>query len=370
MSMARLSGIGSPRAGLPAIAWARPDHVFHTRADHGYGIRAMGIFPDGMGGVAPFDNRTSLREEVDQTSAFGHVNLSLSRRAMATAGIRINQETRRTDNFADNNGFVSDLAGDQTFDQLIPSVSLSYSLTGTTSVGASYARGYQAGGMSFAAFLGQANAYDEEYTNNYEVFVRHRTNDGRLTLNANVFSIDWYDQQVPFTPDFGIPQFDIFVANVGESTVRGVEVESEYYFTRNLELFASVGLVDSQFQSFNLDGVDLSGMSFPRSPDWNASIGLGWHADGGWFAYGTYGYTGSSYPDLAAPGLTTMSARNVLGVRGGYRFKGCAIYAWGTNLLDSDYEIGLFDGRLFGIPEAYGRVSEPRVVGLGIEYSW
>ena len=345
--------------------------LFVSQGDYGSGFSGVGIFPDGMGGVAPFNSRTDLNEQVDQFAVFGRAEWAMGDRLLATAGLRLNRETRGTDNFADNNGFVSELTGEETFDQLIPSASLSYSITPDTSIGASYARGFQAGGIAFAVFLGQAESYGEEYTNNYEFFLRHRSADGRITLNANVFSIDWFDQQVPYTPPGGFPQFDQFIANVGQSRLQGFEVESELYVSRDLQFFASLGLNDSEFRNFALDGVDLSGRGFPNSPGWNTSLGVGWQPAAGLFASSTFSFTDTAYTEIFAPDITRLSSRNLLSGRFGYRFaEGWSIYAWGTNLLDDEYELGLFDGTAFGLPGAYGRVGDPRTVGIGTDFDW
>jgi len=345
--------------------------VFVSQGDYGFGFHGVGFFPDGMGGVMPFNSTSDLNEEVDQLAVFGRAEWTMGDRLLATAGLRLNRETRGTDNFVDNNGFVSDLTAEETFQQLIPSASLSYSLTPSTSVGASYARGYQAGGIAFAVFLGLAESYGEEFTNNYEFFLRHRSADGRITLNANIFSIDWFDQQVPYTPPFGFPGFDQFIENAGQSHLQGFEVETELYISRDLQMFAALGVNDSRFDDFVLDGVDLSGRSFPNSPGWNTSLGIVWQPAAGWFAGSTFNYTDSAYAEIAAPDLTQMTTRELLSGRFGYRFaEGWSIYAWGTNLLDDDYELGLFDGTQFNLPTAYGRLGDPRAVGVGVDFGW
>ena len=343
---------------------------YYSQGKYAYGFNASGIFPDGMGGFVPFLRRTALQEEVDQTAVFGRVEWSIGEHVLATGGIRFNRETRASDNFALNFGIPSTINGDETFNQAIPSASVSYAFSETTSIGVSYARGFQAGGIAFASFLGQAASYDEEFTNNYEVFVRHRAADGRLTLNGNVFVVDWYDQQVPYTPPFGFPGFDIFIGNVGRSGVTGFEIESEYHLSRTVNVFASLGVTDSEFEEFILDGNDLSGMHFPQAPAWNAAFGLGWQADSGWFGSGSYSYVDESYTEISAPRLTAMSDRSLLDGRFGYRFSGWSIYAWGTNLLDDDYELGVFDRAVFGSPGVYGRVGDPRAAGVGMEYGW
>ena len=69
--------------------------------------------------------------------------------------------------------------------------------------------------------------------------------------------------------------------------------------------------------------------------------------------------------------MTRLSSRELLSGRFGYRLDaGWSVYAWGTNLLDDDYELYLADGTNFGIPAAYGRVGDPRTVGVGVDLGW
>ena len=209
-----------------------------------------------------------------------------------------------------------------------------------------------------------------QFTDNYELFVRHRTADGRLTLNANVFTIDWREQQIPYTAEGGFPGFDALIANAGRSALRGVEVESEYYVSSALNLFASLGVTDSEFIDFVLDGADLAGRAFPQSPAWNGAFGLGWRDPRGWFASGTFSYTDDAYTEIAAPAFTRVSGRRLLSGRVGYGRSGWSVYLWGTNLLDDQYELAAFDGRLFGLPGVYGRMADPRAVGAGVDFDW
>ncbi|MEM1247529.1 MAG: TonB-dependent receptor, partial [Acidobacteriota bacterium] len=303
-------------------------------------------------------------------AVFGRVNWSLTDSLTATVGVRLNREERTSINFADNNGFVSDLSASETFDQVIPNASLTYAINEYTSIGASYGQGFQAGGIAFAVFLGQSAPYDEEFTDNFELFVRHRSRSGKITLNANVFAIDWTDQQVTSTLPGGFPGFDDIVLNAGESSIQGGEIEFEWRPISPLSIFASVGLVDSEFEEFVLNGVDLAGQPFPQSPDYNISLGATFQARSGWFGGSTLTLVDESYTEIAAPEVTTLSERTLLAGRLGYGRDRWRAYIWGRNLLDDEYELGLFDGRTFGLPGAYGRVGEPRTLGAGFEFNW
>lgn len=343
---------------------------FYSDGEYVNGFSGVGIFPDGMGGVQPFNTTTRNVENIEQVAFFGKANVSVYDDLTLSLGLRWNREERDTINFADNNGLVSDLDAVATFDQLIPSAALKYDISEQTSVGVSYARGFQAGGIAFAVFLGQSGAYDEEFTDNYELFFRHQSADGQFLFNTNLFYLDWSDQQITTTLPGGFPGFDDLVVNAGKSRVWGLETEIEWQPTDEFNTFLSVGVTDTEFRDFVLNGVDLAGTEFPQAPNLNISIGVNYEADNGFFASGTFAYTSSAFTEIAAPEATALSSRELLSGRVGYRRDFWSVYAWATNLLDDDYELGLFDGATFGLPGAYGRVGAPRTVGAGIEFTW
>ncbi|MEM6705798.1 MAG: TonB-dependent receptor [Acidobacteriota bacterium] len=344
--------------------------AYYSDAEYDSGFSGVGIFPDGMGGLAPFNTTTESVEEIEQQAVFGRANWSITDSLTATIGVRLNREERTSINFANNNGFISDLQASETFDQVIPNAALSYAINDNTSIGASYAQGFQAGGIAFAVFLGQSAPYDEEFTDNFEIFVRHRSRGGRLTVNANAFLIDWTDQQTATTLPGGFPGFDDIVLNAGESSIQGAEVELEWRPVTPLSIFASVGLIDSEFEEFVFNGVDFAGQAFPQSPDYNVTVGATFQARSGWYGGSTLSLVDEAYTDISGPDITALSERTLLGARFGYGGDRWRAYVWGRNLLDDDYELGLFDGRNFGFNGAYGRAGEPRTLGAGFEVNW
>ena len=344
--------------------------AFHSRSDFGYGFTGAGFFPDGLGNIVPFNRTTRLTEDVEQTDFFGRVEWDATDRVHLTGGVRLSRDSRANVNFSDNNGFISELDAEKDFEQVLPSASVAFDVAANTSVGASYARGFKAGGFAFGLFLGLAEPFEEEFTDNFELFLRHRTTNGRMILNANLYRIDWTDQQIPYTPPGGFPQFDSLVANAGESRLEGLEIETEVFVSDALSLFGSLGFADSEFVQFVLDGEDYAGRALPQAPSWSAAVGLNWRSPTGWFAGGTLSYADEAYSELAAPEITRLRTRTLLDGRFGYRRGGWALYAWGKNLLDHQYEIQLYNGAPFGLPGAYGIFGPPRSAGVGIDFNW
>lgn len=343
---------------------------FYSDSDYKSGFSTKGAFPDGMGGFAPYMSKTDSREKIRQRALFGQLIWRPVDAWEITLGARFNNEKRDIGSFADNNGFVSDFSHKVSFDQFIPSLTISRNLNASTRVGANYSRGFKPGGVAFAVFLGQATPYDEEFIDNYELFLRHQSRDGRLLLNANIFYFDWSDQQVTTTLPGGVPDFDYAVVNAGKSRVIGAELEVEWQATERLNIFANVGYTDTEFEDFVVNGVDLAGTSFPQAPKVTASFGGRYVSDQGLFAAATYRYTDGSFSSVTAPTVTKTSPRNLLSGRLGYQREGWQVYIWGTNLLDDEYEVYLQDGPSFGLSGAFGEVGSPRTLGVGFQLDW
>ncbi|MEM7741721.1 MAG: hypothetical protein AAF225_13085, partial [Pseudomonadota bacterium] len=87
-------------------------------------------------------------------------------------------------------------------------------------------------------------------------------------------------------------------------------------------------------------------------------------------ASGTYSYVDDTYTELGAEDFTAISDRHLLGGRIGLRTESWSLYAFGENLLDQDYELGLFDRRALGLSGPLGTVGNPITYGIGMDVNW
>ncbi|MEM9387941.1 MAG: TonB-dependent receptor [Pseudomonadota bacterium] len=344
--------------------------LFYSDARFENGFDFQGLLPGESGELIPFSQFQTTAEDVKQLAVFAKGSFALTQRLHATLGLRLNREERAQRLLTDQLGAPLSFDGDADFTQILPSASLRYDISEQSAIGALYSRGYQGGGFAVGLILNEVQPYDEEFIDNYEIFLRHRTLNDRLTLSANVFYFDWRDQQVPFTPEGGFPGLDEFIANAGSSSVFGLELDVQAQVTETLSMFFSIGVSDTQFDEFTVDGQDLSGQPFPGAPDFNLALGLTYQSPTGWFGAATYTYVDSTYTELASPDFTAIRARNLLAGRVGYRREHWSVFAFGQNLLDEDYELAVFDRRVLGVPDPIGRVADPRVVGAGFSLNW
>ena len=131
------------------------------------------------------------------------------------------------------------------------------------------AKGFKAGGFNLSAPAGQT-AFSPETSWTYEGGVKTSLFDEKLQINAAYFYIDWEDMQ--------LSQFDAmaggYVTNAGESTSKGVEFEVIARPTKGLDLFATFGYTDAEFDDFiDAFGTDVSGNDLPFAPETTWSVG-------------------------------------------------------------------------------------------------
>ncbi|MEM6645125.1 MAG: TonB-dependent receptor [Bacteroidota bacterium] len=290
------------------------------------------------GPVPPFGiiyGATSVQEtEAINLAAFGEINYEVVDGLTLTAGLRYDNEDFEstltvTDigvTFESTPDFVvpfeplmetlllsevgaADEAVGTDFSAWLPKVGVKYDLTRDASVGVTVQRGYRAGG-AFSVVGAGLNSYDPEYTWNYEIALRSRWLGGRLLANANVFYTDWRDQQVtvPFADN---PAF-FETVNAGASTLYGGEIELRAVPTNGLTLYGSLGLTESEFDTFvrpervldrrdnsavTIDR-DLSGLQFPGAPNTTLAFGAILDRGTGPFLGLNINYTGENYTQV------------------------------------------------------------------------
>ena len=250
---------------------------------------------------------------------------------------------------------------DASFNEIIPKVGVSYRINEDITSSVTVQRGYRSGGVGVNTATGNTYQYEPEFTNNYEWSLRSLFLDGDLMFNANVFYIDWRDQQV--NVQLSANTFDTEVRNAGKSEVKGFELESYYQPTPEWEFNASLGLAKTEFKEFNLiiptsgeDIIrDLSGRRFPDAPELTVNTGVTYTGDNGLYASFNLNYADSSPADVDPynRGLVEGDAnfdlqnegRTLVNMRVGYEWESMGLYLVGKNIFDKEY----IDRAAFGV---------------------
>ena len=223
-----------------------------------------------------------------------------------------------------------------TFNAFLPKVGVNYHWTGDLSTSFVIQRGYRAGGTQINGYTGAVNEFDPSYTWNYEFGVRSEWFDDRLVANANLFYTDWSDQQARILGPSGASS-DFDVRNAGNSELYGGELDLKFAATRNLDLFASVGYVATEFVDFDNRGEDLSGNEFPFAPQVTASVGAAYYFGDGFEIQADANYSDGFYGDVSNSEQFKSDSRFVVNAKAGYEQDHWGAFLYVRNLFDEDY---------------------------------
>ena len=134
-----------------------------------------------------------------------------------------------------------------------PRFALEYQYSEDILTYASISKGVKPGGVSTIASPSPTHAlFEPEELWNYEVGFKSTLADGRVTLNAAAFFMDYEGKQTTsLEPSITSPTgFDLVVGNAGAAEVKGFEVEAQLAVTAELLLRAGYTWLDSEYTDF------------------------------------------------------------------------------------------------------------------------
>ncbi len=257
---------------------------------------------------SPYGTVSENDQSVRAAAMFGEVSWQLTTHLEFTAGLRYTDEAkqlrrRACQNFAilgtvlptieecnpplgSSNPFALSLDLDKDFSKVTPKLALSYSSEQFGLAYFTYARGFKSGGFDGrigyngasdgSAVDTQAEPYDPEVADTYELGWKASVSDGRLRIGAALFYNDYQDLQLSSfsaTPQGG---FATVFTNAGEAETYGVEAELVASPTQNLLMSLSLGYLKAEYSEFiNSQMQDVSGSLTPiNSPEFTGNLGL------------------------------------------------------------------------------------------------
>mgnify|MGYP000684031491 CR=1 FL=1 len=318
---------------------------------------------------------SATQDDVWNVAAFGEVDFAVTDRLTLTAGARYDYE-HIEGTYNDNTSLavlgipfnlppgvtipgvpigVSSNDSGTSFDAFLPKAALSYEWSDQLTTILSAQRGYRAGGRSRAYIQGEVADYGPEYTWTYELAVRTRF--GASAVNANLFYIDWTDQQVG--QQLSGSSADTITVNAGHSRLWGIEADARIAITDSVSAHVAFGYVNSEFLDFNTSGTDLSGNEFPYASRISASWGLSYEAPFGLVARTDMSFkTGTWSAPENDPAFKTDPVF-LIDVKLGYAAQNWSVMGYARNLLNNDYR----NNRFYFI-DNFARTGAPRIAGV------
>ncbi len=300
---------------------------------------------------------------IENKAVFGEVNWTFAPRWTLITGLRYDHETNDTD--VEQDDFSEPAKVSKSFDAVLPKLGIDYELATDQYLGFMVQKGYRGGGVNLRSGSGH-QAYDPEYTTNYELSYRGSFFDKTLRTRANLYYTDWKDQQVGLRQS-GSSVIDIY--NAGRSDIKGLEVFVEKDISEQLTLNVGGAITDSKYKDFVTGtGQDMSGEAFIGSPKYKVSVGGVYRFDDR-LMFGTdviYQSTAPSEYEFDANGKVTGERRSdnyvLVNFNTEYKVtKNVAVSAYVKNAFDKEY---VTNNRSDDIID----VGAPRTVGMILRY--
>ena len=340
--------------------------------------------------------------EIENKAIFAAVEYDFTDRLTGTAELRA-AEDKITAVGTDSDRVVTTGPFENTFESVTPRFTLTYLVNDDLTLYGNLARGNKPGGFNLGTLPNPAfRTYKEEEADNLELGFKSTIADGRMRLNGNLFFIDWTEQQLTntiFTPSGGTVRATSLIQNVGETSVKGLELEMSALVTDNWTLDLTYAYIDSEIDAYiSQDQADLiggdgspaalaslgsvAGNRSPRSSEHQASLitryerpmNNGWT----WFVGGDVSYESSRFSQVH--NLAETGDRTYVGLRTGIRAENWDVMLWGKNVTDEDAVIDILryidtsNGGIsffpnFFIPRGFG-LTLPRGRQFGVTASY
>jgi iron complex outermembrane recepter protein len=319
-------------------------------------------------------------------AAYGQLDTQLSERWSLTSGLRIENYSA---DYINSNLFNDDISDTMVGGKLV----LGFQQTADSFWYGSINRGYKAGGHNTDGTLPEdLRSFDPEYLTNYELGYKVALLDNSAYIRTAVFYMDRTDIQVKTSKtierDDNSSEFISYLGNATSGSNYGIEIESAWQVTDAINLYGSLGLLETEFDEFvDADGNSLSGAEQAHAPNYQFNVGINYQPTEEWLFNVSvngkdeyyfsdtryYEYEEGVFSPIPEEGIKS-EAIVLLNASISYLQDNWQVKLWGRNLTDKEYANRGFyfgnDPRDGYTPKQYTQLSEPLVFGASFDYQF
>jgi len=341
--------------------------VFAQQLDEDFASDNQGVYEDNVTYFFQdaLDEQFASDFDALNLAVFGQVSRQVGERGEITAGLRAE---RRTTDYRDSGGLDLDPA------ETMAGGELSYALRldDDARLYATLSRGYKAGGFNLGAVPDGRREFDAEYLWNVELGLKSAWLDGRLMSNAALFYNRRNDQQVRTSVQLNPndpASFVFFTDNAARGRAYGLEADLRWVPVKGVEIYGSLGLLDTEFENFRGLDQNLEGREQAHAPGYSAALGAVYRSDRGFYARVDLQARDRFYFDVSHD--ERSEAYELVNLRAGIRRESWSVEVWARNLFDEAYAVR---GFYFGneppdfFNQLFIRRGDPRQVGVTFEY--
>jgi iron complex outermembrane receptor protein len=331
----------------------------------GYSYAMDSYYADMMGvPVYTVMEEVSASLGAENMAVFGQSTIRFLGDALGlTAGLRYESSERTMDREQTALGslpvFINGL--EKTYSELLPRLAMDYRVNDNAMTYASIAKGYKAGGFSYGVSDPELAGFDPEVSTAFEFGLKTEFPEQGLRVNLAGFytKVDDYQDRVQ------LDLMTVVQANVTETDIYGLELETSYVLTDTLTLTGFLGYTNAEYGEYidPMTGVDYNGNRVALIPEYDLGLFLEYRNQLGIFARAEMQHVGSCYFDRA--NTREQDAYSLYNMKIGYEQNRWDIYLSAKNLTDEQYFLESYEDATLGWVGATG---VPRTIGLIFNY--
>ena len=319
--------------------------------------------------ILDLDQFNTLKQETESKSIYGQGTWAFTDKFSGTYGIRYTDDKK--DYFASSyivrSGYYQLSATDSdSWSDVSQRFGLDYQWSEDFMTYVTAAKGYKSGGFNGRArAVNELQPYEPEEMWSYEAGFKSEVLDRRLRINGAAFFNDYTDLQFTISTVVNGLQ-SIVVGNAAQAEVKGFELEFQAVPTERLDLYATVGYLDSKYTEVDPGAAITTANKLIGAPDWTVSLG-GQYAfpvgnQGDLVLRADYSYRSKVYFDAVNTESTAQDGYDLVNLRAAFESAGgrWSIAAGVTNATDETYivmGVGVLESLGFA-SAIYGRPRE------------
>jgi iron complex outermembrane recepter protein len=217
-----------------------------------------------------------------ERSVFGQGTYHITDKLSATVGVRASYYDVSGSTYAYGyaNGPVTSFYASDSFHGVSPKYNITYDVTPNAMVYSTVAKGLRTGDIQAPSpqacdvdlaqygLKSSPTKYDPDSLWSYEVGAKTSEFNRRMTLNGDVYYIDWSNIQQQVALECGFP----FTGNLGKASVKGGELELQLLPIDQLTLYSSLSYTDAKLNSTTAGTPGVAGDPLLDVPLWTAAV--------------------------------------------------------------------------------------------------
>lgn len=283
---------------------------------------------------AEFVGMLKLDNEIEgySYSAFSHITIPFGEKFRFLAGLRYDYQERDFKSTRKMGGKSYSVSYDDVWTEMSPKAGIEFDLTENNLIYLTASKGYLSGGFNPFVYDSEYQSYDEETLWSYELGSKNTFLDEKIVFNAAVYYMDIENLQVQEV----INQGESYTTNSPEATAYGVEFDLSLKPLKGLNLTASYGFNNIEFDDFKDFEGDYTDNKKPYAPEYTFSFAAKYRSEAGLYAGADLTGCGKMYTDKI--NKYKRDAFSLMNLKLGYETEKYDVYLFGKNIFDEEYD--------------------------------